>query len=323
MVPIARLPISAHPFVAASLSPFRGLALGQLILMMPSQRSHALILSRPRGSFLPALIGRASAPSGFSKEPQALTSANREIQKAQTAPAMDAADRSPARVGIENPLAVSRHSDLSPHGADLAGENRRWTPRGNEGRRTEPGRRGMRITDKSDSHVGEVSLDPKLESQDRHDERLIRFPSCWLEVDFAWGRNRDATSINGGHGSLISFLPMPRAARKAPGGHVYHVLNRSVGRMHLFGKNADFEAFQRVMIERTSDTRSASCPTASCRTTGTSLSGRRQTARSRPSSVGWRTRMRCAGGSRIGPWVTDIFIRDDSRASRCRATNIC
>ena len=30
---------------------------------------------------------------------------------------------------------------------------------------------------------------------------------------------------------------------------MYHVLNRSVGRMHLFGKNADFEAFQRVMIE--------------------------------------------------------------------------
>ncbi len=42
---------------------------------------------------------------------------------------------------------------------------------------------------------------------------------------------------------------MPRASRKAPGGQVYHVLNRSVGRMHLFGKNADFEAFQRVMIE--------------------------------------------------------------------------
>ena len=35
----------------------------------------------------------------------------------------------------------------------------------------------------------------------------------------------------------------------APGGQVYHVLNRSVGRMHLFGKNADFEAFQWVMIE--------------------------------------------------------------------------
>jgi len=42
---------------------------------------------------------------------------------------------------------------------------------------------------------------------------------------------------------------MPRAARKAPGGQVYHVLNRSVDRVHLFGKNADFEAFQGVMIE--------------------------------------------------------------------------
>ena len=42
---------------------------------------------------------------------------------------------------------------------------------------------------------------------------------------------------------------MPRAARKAPGGQVYHVLNRSFGKMHLFGKDADLEAFQRVMIE--------------------------------------------------------------------------
>ncbi len=30
---------------------------------------------------------------------------------------------------------------------------------------------------------------------------------------------------------------------------MYHVLNRSVAKMHLFGKDADFEAFQRVMIE--------------------------------------------------------------------------
>jgi putative transposase len=42
---------------------------------------------------------------------------------------------------------------------------------------------------------------------------------------------------------------MPRVARQAPGGLVYHVLNRSVGRMHLFGKEADFEAFERVMVE--------------------------------------------------------------------------
>ncbi len=30
---------------------------------------------------------------------------------------------------------------------------------------------------------------------------------------------------------------------------MYHVLNRSVGKRHLFGKDADFEALQRVMIE--------------------------------------------------------------------------
>jgi putative transposase len=30
---------------------------------------------------------------------------------------------------------------------------------------------------------------------------------------------------------------------------VYHVWNRSVGRMHLFRQAADFEAFERVMIE--------------------------------------------------------------------------
>jgi putative transposase len=41
---------------------------------------------------------------------------------------------------------------------------------------------------------------------------------------------------------------MPRAAQKAPGGQVYHVLNRSVGKMHLFGKDADFEAHQRHPI---------------------------------------------------------------------------
>jgi putative transposase len=42
---------------------------------------------------------------------------------------------------------------------------------------------------------------------------------------------------------------MPRAARNTPGGQVYHILNRSVGRLHLFTKDADFEVFQRVMVE--------------------------------------------------------------------------
>jgi putative transposase len=42
---------------------------------------------------------------------------------------------------------------------------------------------------------------------------------------------------------------MPRTARVAPGGIIYHVLNRSVGGMQMFRKQSDFEAFERVMVE--------------------------------------------------------------------------
>ena len=42
---------------------------------------------------------------------------------------------------------------------------------------------------------------------------------------------------------------MPRRARATPGGYVYHVLNRSVAGLPLFRKEADFEAFERIMIE--------------------------------------------------------------------------
>jgi putative transposase len=42
---------------------------------------------------------------------------------------------------------------------------------------------------------------------------------------------------------------MPRVARQAPGGYIYHVLNRGVGRMQLFSKPADYEAFERVLAE--------------------------------------------------------------------------
>ena len=42
---------------------------------------------------------------------------------------------------------------------------------------------------------------------------------------------------------------MPRSARVAPGGMVFHVLNRGGGRLRLFGKNADYEAFERVLEE--------------------------------------------------------------------------
>jgi putative transposase len=47
---------------------------------------------------------------------------------------------------------------------------------------------------------------------------------------------------------------MARPLRAADGGYVYHALNRSSGRVTLFDKDADFEAFERVLqqaVERT------------------------------------------------------------------------
>ncbi|HEX4130322.1 MAG TPA: transposase [Pirellulales bacterium] len=42
---------------------------------------------------------------------------------------------------------------------------------------------------------------------------------------------------------------MPRTARAVEAGMVYHVLNRGNGRMRLFHKPADYEAFERVLRE--------------------------------------------------------------------------
>ena len=42
---------------------------------------------------------------------------------------------------------------------------------------------------------------------------------------------------------------MPRTARYAPGGMVYHVLNRGVGKNKLFFKDEDYLAFERVIEE--------------------------------------------------------------------------
>ncbi len=42
---------------------------------------------------------------------------------------------------------------------------------------------------------------------------------------------------------------MPRTARYAPGGLIYHALNRAVARLPLFQKQADYEAFERVIEE--------------------------------------------------------------------------
>ncbi|MBI3410453.1 MAG: transposase [Planctomycetes bacterium] len=42
---------------------------------------------------------------------------------------------------------------------------------------------------------------------------------------------------------------MPRHARSAPGGYVYHALNRAVARLPLFQKDEDYRAFERVLVE--------------------------------------------------------------------------
>ena len=42
---------------------------------------------------------------------------------------------------------------------------------------------------------------------------------------------------------------MPRTARYAPGGLVYHALNRAVARLPLFQKDGDFDAFERILAE--------------------------------------------------------------------------
>jgi putative transposase len=42
---------------------------------------------------------------------------------------------------------------------------------------------------------------------------------------------------------------MPRRARSIVGGYAYHVLNRANGRLRLFKKEADFLAFEQVLVE--------------------------------------------------------------------------
>jgi len=42
---------------------------------------------------------------------------------------------------------------------------------------------------------------------------------------------------------------MPRTARATEAGMVYHVLHRGNGRMRLFHKPGDYEAFEKVLAE--------------------------------------------------------------------------
>ena len=42
---------------------------------------------------------------------------------------------------------------------------------------------------------------------------------------------------------------MPRRKRIALGGYVYHVLNRANGRLKIFKKHGDFEAFEKIIAQ--------------------------------------------------------------------------
>ena len=42
---------------------------------------------------------------------------------------------------------------------------------------------------------------------------------------------------------------MPRQARQCPGGYAYHVWNRAAGRLRLFKKPEDYQAFGRILLE--------------------------------------------------------------------------
>ena len=68
---------------------------------------------------------------------------------------------------------------------------------------------------------------------------------------------------------------------------VYHVLNRGNGRMRIFHKAEDYEAFERVLAEGLERYRWTCSPTASCQTIGTLLPGRRPTKRWDAGWGGW------------------------------------
>ena len=52
--------------------------------------------------------------------------------------------------------------------------------------------------------------------------------------------------------AVNTLARMPRVARHAPGGLVYHVLNRANGRLRLFKSDGDYLAFERVLLEAAS-----------------------------------------------------------------------
>jgi hypothetical protein len=63
------------------------------------------------------------------------------------------------------------------------------------------------------------------------------------------GRARKAFTESDRIGRKWYLAGMPRTARSTEGGGIYHVLSRGNGRMRIFHKAADYEAFERVLEE--------------------------------------------------------------------------
>jgi hypothetical protein len=77
-------------------------------------------------------------------------------------------------------------------------------------------------------------------------------PRLWLrEQTRTKEKNRDGSyffsAILSGEAGMVE--DMPRRARAAVGGVVYHVLNRGCGRMKLFTRDRDYAAFEAVLAE--------------------------------------------------------------------------
>ena len=77
---------------------------------------------------------------------------------------------------------------------------------------------------------------------------------------------------------------MGRPKRTAPGGLIYHVLNRANARMTIFKKDEDYEAMQRIMLEAVERTKIRIL--AYCPTIGILYCGRERMASFRSSPAG-------------------------------------
>ena len=61
--------------------------------------------------------------------------------------------------------------------------------------------------------------------------------------------NGDAISIDAHSSFWFAFVSCQERRESHLGDEFYHILNRSAGRMQMFRKEADFQAFERVTVE--------------------------------------------------------------------------